>query len=271
MATPSPAADERLYGHVVVGGEGDLRAEAGQRALRDQVHAAPVAAHDPPASRVPGQVSALLLPRAVHRWQARGGGPDTVALTVALPVSVVPVGGRGAGAGHEVNGLVQHETSPHPVLLRALGDGPLHVPENQGDVDVAPPQHSAPPAAPLRSAARPCPGTPPAASRPPPGRSCRAPRERLALHTSLVSPACAASSFSAASSRPSTSVARSASRRPASVRRTPASCPLDQPDTGLGLQAGQVVADRRLRVVQFPGGGGHRSCAWPPRPGRAAW
>ena len=33
--------------------------------------------------------------------------------------------------------------------------------------------------------------------------------------------------------------------------------PLDQPDAGLGLQTGQVVAHRRLRVVELPGGGGH--------------
>ena len=34
---------------------------------------------------------------------------------------------------------------------------------------------------------------------------------------------------------------------------------LDQPDAGLGFEARQVVAHRRLRVVQFPGGGGHGS------------
>jgi len=37
--------------------------------------------------------------------------------------------------------------------------------------------------------------------------------------------------------------------------------PLQQPRTGLGLEPGQVMADRRLRVVQFLGGGRDRSAA----------
>ena len=53
---PQPGRDQGLDGHVVVGGEGHLRGEAGQRALPDQVAAAPLAAGDPPVPGVVGQL-----------------------------------------------------------------------------------------------------------------------------------------------------------------------------------------------------------------------
>ena len=75
--------DERLDRDEVVGGERDVRSEAGQLALPDQVAAAALAAADPPVVRIVGQVrpgrqrgSPAVVPRAsglaagarVTRW-----------------------------------------------------------------------------------------------------------------------------------------------------------------------------------------------------------
>ena len=69
VATPSPAAHQRLHGHVVVRGEGDLRAEPGQRALRHQV--ARGTGRSRRSTGVPrtGPGQRTPAPRAVHRWQ----------------------------------------------------------------------------------------------------------------------------------------------------------------------------------------------------------
>jgi hypothetical protein len=212
--------DQRLDGHVIVGGERDLRGETGEGALTQQVAAAALAAGDPAPRGVGGEVG-----RPVVR-----------------------------GLRHQVHRLVEQEPAARALLLgaRRFRVGILLVvPEHQRHVDVSGPEH----AQRLRRLGLGEHEVHAGALRLQPGRGGRNDRaerggERGQPYPSLPQPD-VRRELVLRRVQPADDLLGPLGQQPARVGEPNAPArPLQQPGSGLGLQAGYVMADRRLRVVQ---------------------
>ena len=231
-----PGRHQSLHGHEVVRSERDLRREAGQLALPDQVAAAALAAADPAPVRIPGQVRLVRQRPGITTWSL----------------------------GHQVNRVVQDQPGPGAVLLaggRARGHAVLVVPEHQRDIRVARPQHvqrfrrlglgqAEVEARGFGLQPDGCGGHDRAERRrergqPDPARAQAHVGRELIL--SRVEPA--------------EDLLGPLSQQPPSVGEPDSAAgPLGEQRTSFGFQPGQVVADRGLRVVQCPRRGGHQPC-----------
>ena len=213
--------DEGLRRHEVVGGERDPGREPGVRALPEQVLAAAVAAGDPALAGQPGQVGR---PQLGHRGRQRR--------FAAADRRVRHDQVHRLGQQHQLAQVVvvgqRRGASAASGSARAWGAGRRVPPSSASCRKIS--ATSTYPARSIRSASG---GSASVSRRSKPGcRSCRiaaavgtmVPRaEGNAASRSRParSPAKTTSSFSAASRRPMTSTARSASSRPASVSRMP--------------------------------------------------
>ena len=237
---------ESLDRDEVVGGERDLRAEAGQLALPDQVAAAPLAAADPPVLRIGGQVR--------PGWQRRlvGQGPGRMAVRT----------GRG-GPGHQVDGIVEEQPGPGALVRvagRARGRPVLVVPEHQRHVHVAGPEH----AQGFRRLSLGQREVQAGILRLEPGRGHGYQRAERRRERGQPDPACPQAHVRGElvlrGIQPAQDLLGPFRQQPAGVGQPdPAAGPLGQQRPGLGLEPGQVMAYRGLGVVEGPGRSGHRA------------
>ena len=249
---------------MVVGGEGDLRAEPGMLAKPDQMAPAVLAAGDPWAVRVGGQVGwSGLAGRGLAGARLATAGLATAGLGSA-GLAGARLAGRAAvpRPGHQVNLLV--EDQPGPGALRGGGRadrGPvLCVLGDQRNVHLAGPEHphrlrrlglgqqQIDPGVPGGQ-----PGQRGGDDRRQRGREDGQPDAFLPLLD-------VCGQLPLGGVQPAQDLLRPPGEQAARVGQ-PDAPPrtLGQPGTGLGLQARQVVAHRRLGVVERPGRGCHRS------------